>query len=226
MDLPFDGCTALGKGLTHSRPSFLTCKMSPGLAPDTRTSDFNCVMEGPVLGICPHPGMRTPWHREVKRLAQGSDLSIKKISHLTTGETGQSLHSLGPAPVECAGRAGPEPATLEQSPALPILPLNSLCLHFPICAMGTVTVVRTNETIPGKAQKRGEPSVLLTVLEGVSSPSQRQPAFPAPSPRLSGVPCWASALPVGKDRVCLAPHRSSSVNAGGMNKYTDERMKE
>lgn len=41
LDLPFDGCIALSKGLALSGPSFLTCKMSPGLAPNRRTSDFN-----------------------------------------------------------------------------------------------------------------------------------------------------------------------------------------
>lgn len=41
MDLPFDGCTALSRGLSLSGPSFLTCKISLGLAPDKRTSDFN-----------------------------------------------------------------------------------------------------------------------------------------------------------------------------------------
>lgn len=59
MDLPFDGCTALSRGLSLSGPSFLTCKISLGLAPDKRTSDFNYGAPG-FLGS-PVGLRRSPW---------------------------------------------------------------------------------------------------------------------------------------------------------------------
>lgn len=36
MDLPFLGWVVLGKGLTLSGPSFLTCQMNLGLVPERR----------------------------------------------------------------------------------------------------------------------------------------------------------------------------------------------